>query len=225
MSVKHKPSSGLVVFAWCFSSVKRVCKRCASRFLKRYNPIISAQLQRKMHLFQCWSIQEWSPEEHRDILASLFNLFNSFLFFAVGKSYGVMSHSLALWMRSISRFWSFLRLQDGVLTMDGCASSLLQVPAWRRSFNLFASSFWICEEMAVFQRGLLVLIRCHERCKIELAVEVCWTQLGHAEGTRRGQENQLLVMILPHAVLWWNTKSIKIKQFGAQKLQDFLESL
>eukprot|EP00434_Breviolum_minutum_P032156 symbB.v1.2.028437.t1/scaffold3016.1/size65323/2 len=36
------------------------------------------QLQRKMHLFQCWSIQE-----------------------------------------SISRFWSFLRLQDGVLTMDG----------------------------------------------------------------------------------------------------------
>ena len=148
-----------------------------------------------------------------------------FCFFAVGKSYGVMSHSLALWMRSISRFWSFLRLQDGVLTMDGCASSLLQVPAWRRSFNLFASSFWICEEMTVFQRGLLVLIRCHERCKIELAVEVCWTQLGHAEGTRRGQENQLLVMILPHAVLWWNTKSIKIKQFGAQKLQDFLESL
>ncbi|CAL1142656.1 unnamed protein product [Cladocopium goreaui] len=35
-------------------------------------------LQRKIHLFQCWSVQE-----------------------------------------SISRFWSFLRLQDGVLTMDG----------------------------------------------------------------------------------------------------------
>eukprot|EP00913_Durusdinium_trenchii_P022304 g20957.t1 len=36
------------------------------------------QLQRKMHLFQCWSIQE-----------------------------------------SIGRFWPFLRLNDGVLAMDG----------------------------------------------------------------------------------------------------------
>ena len=38
--------------------------------------------------------------------------------------------------RSISRFWSFLRLQDGVLTMDGCADCMLP-QNWYKSKEMF----------------------------------------------------------------------------------------
>lgn len=52
--------------------------------------------------------------------------------------------------RSISRFWSFLRLQDGVLTMDGCADCMLP-QNWYKSKEMF------------FFHPVTQIVRCNSR--------------------------------------------------------------